>query len=339
MTETAPSQLSPSASDELLPGEGALRAMLVLLAAGQDNATTLLRQLDAADMAMLSGHSGRIGDIDMTAVDAAAALFRASFDATPSFAGSSDDFKSFLQEASRGRALPAAVVDASAPVFERVGALDPARLQAFVEPLHPQVMAYVVSRLDPARAADVLSRLLSAQRKDIALRLLTIGPVDADLIVVVERCIDATVLALPQGSSKSKTVAGLLNRLDGSVLDEVLRHIDERAPDSGKDIRKHVFRFEDLGSLSAPQRTLVVDQTPAEILIQALQNVDETLRIAVLAVLAPRVRRMVEAELQSGATVNARDVADARRRIGEIVLSLLADGLITPPGTDPQVTL
>jgi flagellar motor switch protein FliG len=80
--------------------------------------------------------------------------------------------------------------------------------------------------------------------------------------------------------------------------------------------------------LPARGLTAVMDGIPVERTVLALQGADAELQTKVLSALAPRARRMAEAELQNPANVAARDIVDARRTIVETVLRLASEGLI-----------
>ena len=74
-------------------------------------------------------------------------------------------------------------------------------------------------------------------------------------------------------------------------------------------------------------------------MVLALKGADIQLQAAILSSLASRSRRMVEAELQSGAAGLRANVAEARRLIVDIVLKMAARGEIdlkAPAGGDEE---
>jgi flagellar motor switch protein FliG len=108
-------------------------------------------------------------------------------------------------------------------------------------------------------------------------------------------------------------------------------------PDDAKALKGLLFTFEDLATLPQATRTSVLDQVPIERLVLALKGGTEaTFQAAILSALTSRSKRMVEAELQGGATAPAREVAEARRAIVDTVLKLAAKGSIQlrPPDDD-----
>jgi flagellar motor switch protein FliG len=58
----------------------------------------------------------------------------------------------------------------------------------------------------------------------------------------------------------------------------------------------------------------------------ALKGTDPDFQATILSSLASRSRRMVEAELKSGAMPSRRDLAEARRAIVAAVLKMIANG-------------
>ena len=84
---------------------------------------------------------------------------------------------------------------------------------------------------------------------------------------------------------------------------------------------------------------MVFDQVPIERVVLALKGLDAQFQATILSSLASRSRRMVEAELQNGSPGSARDVAEARRLIVDIVLRMVANGEIdlkAPGGADEE---
>jgi flagellar motor switch protein FliG len=305
--------------------------MLVLLAAGQENAAVLLKRFDQADIATLAGASARLGDVELKAVEAAAQAFQAAYDATPAFAGDPSEFRAFLTQASVAAAPQDGVPSEVATIYDRVASLEQARLLTFLEAQHPQVIAFLLVRMGQGRASELLARFSAPQRKDLLMRMLTIGVVHFELVSTIEACLEKGLLSAPVPSSKHKTIAGIVNNFDSPTFDEFLAHIQEQSPDDAKELRKHMLRFDDLRLLTLAERNQIVDKTPAEVLILALHGANADTRDAVLTALAPRVRRMVEGELNAGTAIAPREVTEARRQISDMALRLVADGKIAPP--------
>ena len=113
-----------------------------------------------------------------------------------------------------------------------------------------------------------------------------------------------------------------------------MKSLAEVRPNDAKALKNLLFTFEDLATLAPAARTAVFDQVPIERLVLALKGTDAAFQATILAALASRSRRMVEAELQGGATAPAREVAEARRAIVDTVLRIVAKGDIEVRAAD-----
>jgi flagellar motor switch protein FliG len=146
-------------------------------------------------------------------------------------------------------------------------------------------------------------------------------------------------LAVTSGASHTG-IADILNRLDKTQSEAVLKTLAEVRPDDAKALKRLLFTFEELVDLTPQARTLVLDQVPIERLVLALRGTDATFQGNILSALASRSRRMVEAELQGGNNASQREIADARRGIVDVVLKMAAKGEIEirPPDDLADIT-
>jgi flagellar motor switch protein FliG len=138
----------------------------------------------------------------------------------------------------------------------------------------------------------------------------------------------ATLLSTPNSEAR-KTIAGILNKLDGSQANEILKSIAVTRPDDANEIKSMLFSFGDLANLKPRARSLVLEKVPTEQVVLALNGAPPELQEAVLSTLTARVRRMVEAELEGAPPARQRDIDEARRGIVATVLALMARGEIT----------
>ena len=110
------------------------------------------------------------------------------------------------------------------------------------------------------------------------------------------------LLAATSSTGSHAGIADILNRLDKTQSEEVLKSLAEVRPDEAKALKSMLFTFEDLVKLPQRRAPLVFDQVPIERLVVALKGTDAVFQATILSSLASRSRRMVEAELQGGGT-------------------------------------
>jgi flagellar motor switch protein FliG len=131
-------------------------------------------------------------------------------------------------------------------------------------------------------------------------------------------------------------MADILNRLDKIHFDSALQHLSAARPADVEAMRGLLFSFDDLASLPPRALTLVFNQIPTERLVLALRGTDYAFQEGALTGLAARTRRMVELELEAASDASAREIADARRAIVEVVLKLMAERQIELPVTSAR---
>ena len=208
-------------------------------------------------------------------------------------------------------------------------------LRAYLIKEHPQTVAIILSRIDSEAAAKAISSFPADYRANIMCRMLAIKKVSEDALAVVERALSED-LAATAAPTSHLGIADILNRLEKTQTEAVLKSLAEIRPDDAKALKGMLFTFEDLATLSQATRTTILDQVPTERLVLALKGTDAAFQAAILSALTARSKRMVEAELQGGTAAPPREIADARRSIVDTVLKMAAKGGIQlrPPDDD-----
>jgi flagellar motor switch protein FliG len=165
--------------------------------------------------------------------------------------------------------------------------------------------------------------------------MLGIKTVSEEAQLIVEMALQEELIDLPSSASGGAHagIADILNRLDKSQTDEILSLLGEVRPDDVRALKAMLFSFEELATLDPKTRGVLMDKFPIERVVLALHGTDQEFQTVILSALGTRARRMVEAELSSGATPNPRDVQEARRAIVETVLQAAARGEVQLRGT------
>lgn len=214
------------------------------------------------------------------------------------------------------------------PKFEEQGA---EALQALLSLEHPQIVAVVLTRLSADLAALVVAGLETSLRNDILSRMLSaqqLSPMGETVFEVAFREVHLSSGERQNRSARHVGFAEIVNRMEKTQADELLASIGQTQPDDIAAVRRLLFAFEDLPTL--PRRSLLVlfDEVPSETVTTALQGAEAELKEAVLSSLAARARRMVESELSQPRSVDAGEIASARRSIAALALRLAGEGRI-----------
>ncbi len=324
---------SAAASSQLT---GAEKVAVLLLALGKARAAKLLKKFDTEELKLLTRSAADLRPVGMSDLERLVEEFAQRFSSGVNFAGTVTEVKDLLSgvmtEEQFAEVLSEAPVKEE-PVWERVSSMSPEALRGLLGKEHPQIVAFILSRIDTELAANLIGTFAPEVRNGLLCRMIAIKGVADDAVKALESVLREE-LAAASAQSAHVGIADILNRLDKTQSEEVLKSLAELRPDEAKALKSMLFTFEDVAKLAAPARTMLLDQVPIERLVAALNGTTPDFQAVILSALASRSRRMVEAELQGGSTPSARDVAEARRAIVDTVLKLVAKGEIQMPASE-----
>jgi flagellar motor switch protein FliG len=308
---------------------GAEKVAVLLLALGKTRAARLLKKFDPEELKLLTRSAADLRPVRMSDLETLVEEFAQTFSNGVGFSGTVTEVKNLLSGVMTEEQLAEVLADAPVreePVWEHVAALTPDALRGFLGKEHPQTVALILSRVDSELAAKIIGTFAPEVRNSLLCRMLAIKGIAEDAVKALEGVIREDLLASNTSTSSHVGIADILNRLDKAQSEEVLKSLAEMRPEEAKAIKSMLFTFEDVAKLPQQARTLVFDQVPIERLVIALKGTEPDFQAAILSSLASRSRRMVEAELQSGAMPSQRDLAEARRAIVTTVLKMIAKG-------------
>lgn len=329
----APSQSRASSKRHALTGPE--KVGILLLALGKTKAAQLLRRLDPDELRLLTRSSSRMRPISADEVEALIEEFAERFSGGINFTGTAEEVKGLLADVMTPDEIAQYMRDQPSegqPVWDRLVPLRDNVLQPLVLKEHPQTIAVILSRIDSNAGARLLRTLEPEVRHSLLRRMLALKGVADSAMVAIEKGLHedllATMLAAPNPETR-KTIAGILNKLDGSQANEILKSIAATRPEDANELKSMLFSFADIANLKPRARALILEKVPTEQVVLALNGAEPGLQEAVLSTLTARVRRMVEAELEAAPPGRTRDIEEARRGIVATVLNLMARGEIT----------
>jgi flagellar motor switch protein FliG len=331
---------SSSAAPPPVTLTGAEKVAVLLLALGKQRAAKLLRRFDAEELKLLTRSAAELRPVSPTDLEMLVEEFAQKFSNGLNFVGTLNEVKDLLagvmsedeidEAMSNGDGAQQQEVEDA--IWERISRIKLDTLRAYLIKQHPQSVALILSKVDSELAAKLISSFPPELRNGLLSRMLGLRKVAPESVRAVELAIREELLA-PSASSHA-SIADILNRLDRSQSEDVLKSLAEIRPDDAKVLKGLLFTFEQLPQLPASARAVLFDQVPIERLVMALRGTEPEFQETILSSLAARSKRMAEAELQSGANVPQRDIAKARRSIVEAVLKMMAKGEIEQPSAD-----
>lgn len=320
------------------------RAAAIVLAIGKERAGRLIGQFRKEELKLLVEAARSLRNIAPPDLQQLAAEFEKDFRVGAGLVDSSE-----LMDVILGQTLSPEEVEKltdertedpapAAPSLDVWGALakvEAARLSEFLTAQSPMTVAFIVGRLAPEQTVDVLKGLDEQLRRPLFAHMLSLTDVPAITVEAIGDILaDALDLKESGGGRETENVLKVAEILNAVHRDDADRYIAEIAaatdPAKADAIRARLFRFEDVAALDAAARTTVFDGMGSEMIIAALADSGAEVRAAVLAAISQRMRRMVEAELESARVAPDR-IRQARRDIVQTVMRLAGEGRISLP--------
>lgn len=321
----------------------AQKAAAILVAMGKPSAGRLLRFFKHEELKALIEAARQLRTIPQSELENIVAEFEDEFTEGAGLLDSGDQMDTILNEslspeeisALMGWGKPSLISDEAPPIWPDLAELEPARLGALLQSEHPQTIAMVFSNLDSQPAANALLTFDKPLRSEVLKRMLSMTTVQPAAKQLVENQLRAMLSNDTGGkdlSAGQTRVAGLLNELDKSVLDEIVSDLEQSGATGIEEVKAKLFAFEDIVELDQKGRVTLFDGISTEMVTLALRGASEELAESILSALGARARRMIESELtiESDAATPA-EIAKARKRIAATAIGLAATGAIDLP--------
>ena len=187
----------------------------------------------------------------------------------------------------------------------------------------------------PASAA-IMVKLPKQMRGEVVKRMMSLGKVSEQARELVESKLRAKLTddsSVRDNSAGQMRVAGVLNELDKSLLDDVMEDMVAAGTPDLEELKSKLFAFEDVVLLSQASRVALFDSIQTEMVTVALRGAEPELTEAVLSAIGARSRRMIESELKDAAgNIPADEISAARRAIASAAIRLASEGALELPG-------
>ncbi|HEY8065742.1 MAG TPA: FliG C-terminal domain-containing protein [Methylosinus sp.] len=315
---------------------GPEKVAALLLSVDKDVAQRVLKHFDRDELRQITKFAAGLGSVSASTIEPLIDDFMARLESGGSdlrgTAGEAEKLLTGVIPPDQIAEIMSDVLGSSnSAVWGRVGSAPEAAFIEYLSKEHPQTTALTLSQIDPARAAKALSILPAEFRDDVMRRMLSSKAVTDEALRLLETTLQEDLLQnseLTASAAKNAKLAAIINKMEREHADGVLRSLAERRPRDAEALKGMLFNFDDITKLNVRARMILFDAIPADRVIMALRGAEVEVRDFALAALSARTRRMVEAELASGATPQRRDVMEARRIIADTVLRLAEQGKI-----------
>lgn len=317
----------------LLSGRDKVAA--ILLALSKPAAARLLKYFDEQEIRELAKSAAGLGIVPRKVLDDILEEFAGKVSDGTDLQGTVGETEMLLS----GVVPPEQIADIMADlrgnivrnVWPRLSQMPETPVAQYIVKEHPQVAAFILSKASPAAAASVLELVPNELRKELMRRMLSMKNVMDLPLVVLEFVLNDELLhnaGNQSGPNIHARIADIINRMPREQMDEVFSNLSEFRPKEAEKVKGLLFTFDDIMKLSPASVAKLFDQVPPERVILALHEADAELSELILSALGARSRRLIEQELESGASPTQKDVVKARRAIADLALQLAEKGVI-----------
>lgn len=219
--------------------------------------------------------------------------------------------------------------------LESLQKADPNQLSRFISGEHPQTIALILSHLSASQAASLLANLPMPLRSDVTLRIAQLDRVSPDVVARVSVVISEKLKALGEVKMElhggPRSVAEILNRMDGTLSEEILGSLQDEQPLVDA-IRHFMFTFDDLLLIDAMAMKEVVAKVDRKLLVVALKGTSDQLKNQFLQCMSNRGAEMLREDMEASGPVRIREVEGAQQQILEVVRQLESEGVLSLKG-------
>lgn len=221
------------------------------------------------------------------------------------------------------------------PFFE-LESLPPEDLARSLANESPAVCALVLAHLDPTVSSAVLSEFEPERALLVVKRMTSLTPPGIEMLRSIAdsmkerlREIAASPVA-PDPEKRLKTIAAMLNLSTPEIEQSVLQGIAEDDEATAKEIREHMFAWDDLATIDKRSMQKVLGSIDTRTLSIALKACNPAVEEKVLSNLSSRVRVMVAEERELAGALPLAEVLAAREQVMTTVRAMIEAGEFSP---------
>ena len=328
--------MTPTTSEALT---GVRKAAIVVMALGEENSAKLFKFLQEDEIERVVREVAALGTIPPELGERVLDEFHQMSAASDHLATGGVENARRLLTKSLGPDLSRKILDRVIKSFHATAGFaglekaNPQQLSKFILGEHPQTIALILAHLNAGSAALLVSQLPEDIRADVLMRMATLEEISPEVISRISNVIDQRLKSLGGPTREQRggvrAVAELFNRLDRSVSQAALEHIERDSPDMAVQIRNLMFVFDDLTTIEDNGIREIVNRADKKSLTVSLKGASEEIRQRFFKNMSKRAADLLIEEMELMGAVRLRDVEKAQHEIVGIARKLEEEGLIT----------
>ena len=317
--------------------DGPMRAAIVLLSLGAEQAAQLVKTFSPAEAQQVSSLVSAVRALNREMLIEVLEDFRNVTEHAQQVAFDPQSFihtlaSKFVAEGEGGAGFSNDLAQ-SVPALDMLVRLPPEVLHAHLEKEHPQVVATLLAMMPAEISASLIEQFDDEKREEMLLRVALLDRVDPGALIelndMLERTINDPAVASLSNIGGFRPAAEILGMLSGGAEKTILNKIKAHDGKLADKILKRMFSFEDFGKIAPQALQRLLSEVPPDVLLVALKGTGSALRDVFFANMTKRLSDRVKFEIESLPPVRVQEVEAKQREIVKIARTLQDQGLIS----------
>lgn len=317
--------------------DGIERAAILLLSMGEENAAEVLKHLEPRQVQKVGMAMSTMSSVSRVKMQSVFGDFLNAIEDQTSLTVDTEEYLRTILITALGeeKAIPfidRILVSDKDSGLNRLKWLDGRLIADVIRNEHPQIIATILIHLDSEQAAQVVSYFTPDKRAEILLRMCNIDTVKPEAVSELGKVIEKQLSGQTVGKTSSvggvKSVADVINFLEGSMEEEVLEKIKDWDEELGDKIRDKMFVFENIIDMDDRSVQTLLRDVSSEQLKLALKGTTEATKEKIFANMSKRAADLLREDIEVQGPVKVSEVEKAQREILAIARNLAEDGKI-----------
>ncbi|ASQ45417.1 flagellar motor switch protein FliG [Legionella clemsonensis] len=317
--------------------DGIERAAILLLGMGEKNAAEVLKHLEPRQVQKVGMAISTMSSVSKAKMQGVLGEFLNAIEDQTSLTVDAENYLRtvLINALGEENAIPfidRILVSDKDSGLNRLKWLDARLIADVIRNEHPQIIATILIHLDSEQSAEVVSYFSSEKRAEVLLRMCTIDTVKPEAISelghVIERQLSGQKVGKTASAGGIKSVADVINFLEGSVETDVLDRIQEWDSELCDKIKDKMFVFENLVDMDNRSVQTLLRDVSTEQLMLALKGTTEPVKEKIFDNMSKRAADLLRDDLEMQGPVKVSEVEKAQRDILAIARSLAEEGKI-----------
>jgi flagellar motor switch protein FliG len=217
--------------------------------------------------------------------------------------------------------------DAELEILQQTG---PQQLAVLLRDENPQTIALVLSNLPAEQAGALMSLLPLELQPQVAARMASLDRISPEVFRRITEVIGSKLKAVRQVSKSDgiKSLAGLLNHVDPTMVDTILSQVEEENQPAASSVRELMFVFDDILTIDKEGMKSLLAKCDRKVLTTALKGTTAKIREHFTQCMSQRAADMLIEDMDALGPVRIRDVQAAQSQVVGVVRQLQQQGTI-----------